>query len=425
MLTTLALIAHLTAAAGMAAEPPPPDVLLISIDDLRADRVRPDLMPNLSRLSREAIRFTSAYSEATWTLPGHASLLTSLYPGSHGAGGNTSAPRTLMYGDNLAQILDKKGYSAASYTNCYYLSHLFGLAEGFLPRVDAPMYDDPVPDATQWFLRMPTPGFLFLHTYWVHDYINAIDPPRDASGAWRCPLDGGTWQRLPVESLSCKDLALSYDRAAYCADKVMGKLFDDLKAAGRWQSTLIVVTSDHGEALCDGPKEAPRRGHALLPYDEQTRVPLLVKLPQGRFAGRLIDSSAELIDVVPTVLDALRLPPPPDLQGTSLLPRLDAKAPRQKDAPIFYDADGSLGVRYEGWKFIRPAGAPAELYDLRSDPGETRSLVQRQPRRTAKFQALLREHFGRQTAGWRVAVRGRAGARFTLTARSNAPLDIF
>jgi arylsulfatase A-like enzyme len=426
----LALTAALAAggearAAGEAAA----DVVLISIDDLRADRVRPDLMPNLTALAREGVSFSAAYSQASWTLPSHASLLLSQYPWTHGAGGfNALSPRKCFARApshavrNLAQAL--KGYDAASFANCWFFQPEFGLIEGFTRHRVLELVDDPLPGAFDWLLSTgSTPRFLFAHTYAVHNYVAALDSPRDASGAWRCPLKVDPRGRRGDENVApvtCAEAPVYYDRAAFCLDAELGLLFARLKASGRWDHTLVTVVSDHGEGLCDGPPPG-RRWHNDLGYEQQLRVPWILKLPAGRLAGRTVAAPVALIDVAPTILSAVGLPPEPRFEGRDRLPEAAGEA-SLPEAPIFADTDRGLAVRAGRWKLLRGRDGQAELYDLSEDPGESVNLAASRPDEFRALEALLREHAGRQRAGWRAAVRGRAGARFTLKVRSDRPL---
>lgn len=414
----------LGAARALAGAPPAPIAILISIDDLRADRVRPDLMPNLSALAREGVSFAAAYSQATWTLPSHASLLTSQYPWSHGAGG-TDGPdderpwrAPLADAPTLAQALDARGFASASFANCPFLGPEFGLVAGFDPRVVSRRDKNPLPRAGDWLLGGSGPRFLFAHTYGLHNYIDFADPPRDARGAWRCPprVDSRlSWSR----TLACPDATQFYDRAAYCLDRDLGALLSRLKASGLWAQALIGVVSDHGEGLCDGPPA--RRGHAQpRGYEPQTHVPWILKLPAGRLGGRRVTSPVELIDVAPTILAALGVPAPPAFQGRSRWPEMSGA--RRAPGPVFTESDRGLTVRDGSWAFLWSEGVRGEPYDLSADTDEIKNLVDARPERRAELESLLRAHAGRQRIGWHVAVRGRAGARFHLRVDSDRPL---
>jgi hypothetical protein len=385
-----ALLCLLLACAAGASRAAAPDVLLVSVDDLRADRVRPELMPALSRLAGRSLRFGAAFSQASWTIPSHATLMTSRHPSTHGAGDFRMSP--LPAGPaTLAEVLGRAGYATAAYTQSPYFDDAFGLLRGFAVRSDAPLGGDPLPAAASGFLSAPAPVFVFVHVYGVHQYLPGADKER----------------------LSPAELRRAYDAAARRQDEALGRFFSALEAAGRWDGALVVVTADHGEALGEGG----RRGHALQGYDEQLRVPLLVKLPGGARAGTRVDAPVRLLDVAPTILDALGQGPFPGGEGRSLLPLAEGPAPEQ---PVFADLDLTLAARSRGWKLILSAEAAPHLYDLAADPGEARDRAGRGLAEETRLRALLREHEGRG-AGWHLAVSGPAGSSRELTLTADAP----
>ncbi|MFI5351126.1 MAG: sulfatase-like hydrolase/transferase, partial [Elusimicrobiota bacterium] len=289
---TLLTLAALWLASSGSAQPPTP-VILISIDDLRADRLRPDLMPNLGAIAAQSVSFEAAFSQATWTLPSHASLLLSEYVGTHGAGGSSMlslrAPRP---GErNISEVLGGHGYSAGSYASAFFFDPEWGLVEGFSPRTVVPPYADPLPDAADWIVaRATAPAFLFAHAYAVHNYQDSLDAAKNADGSWRCPISvdrnfAGD-NLLTSQEPTCVRVLEDYDRAAHCFDLQLGAFKARLQAAGVWDRAVVAIVSDHGESLCDGAAPGARWRHALAAYEEQIHVPWLLKLPHDRFAGR-------------------------------------------------------------------------------------------------------------------------------------------
>ena len=423
------------AAAAFLLAPPvraeaPTPVILISIDDLRADRIRPDLTPNLSAIAGRSTVFESAFSQTTWTLPSHASLLLSEYVGTHGAGAsNMLSLRGVPPGNlNISQALAAHGYAAASFAAVRFFDPQYGLVEGFSPRTVAPEYADPLPDAAEWIVaRATAAAFVFAHTYAVHDYRDAQDPARNPDGTWRCPplLDRSFSHdnSLVSQEPTCAQLMQDYDRAAHCLDLQIGAFEARLKAAGVWDRAVIAIVSDHGESLCDGAAPGGRWRHAIPPYEEQIHVPWILKLPRDRFAGRRVDAPVELVDVAPTLLSALGLPAERSFQGRDRMPEASGK-PGRLDAPVFAETETTYAVRADGWKLIRYNDGKAELFDLRGDPAESRNLAATEPAQVSRLDALLRAHVGRQRGGWRVAARGARGVQTTLTLASDYPLTV-
>ncbi len=266
------------------------------MDDLREDRVRPHLMPNLSALMQEAVYFSSAYAQGTWTVPSHASLFLSQYTATHDAGGDVGrldfrAPREGPY---LAGLLRERGYRTALYANSMYFEPEFRLARGIERNLVLNPAVDPLPPAADWLAATSSATFLFLHTYAVHNFPDIQDSPnRDASGAWRCPpvIDPYKTETLlrwkKRQRLTCEQSRQNYDRAAYCFDAAFGAFVARLKASGLWDRALVAVVADHGEGLCDGPAgPKTRQGHGALGYEEQLHVPWLLKLPGALHGGR-------------------------------------------------------------------------------------------------------------------------------------------
>lgn len=323
--------------AGLRPVPAGPDVILISVDALRADRLGiyggpAGLTPALDRFAADAVVFDRAYAQEPWTLTSHMSMLTGLYPDVHGVDlGRPLAPSIWT----VVERLRDAGYrTAASVMGCYWLSPEFGYEAGFdryeeddrpaAPRVDA---------AARWLLADERPGFLFLHLYDPHSDFGVL--PYEASersiarfapgatagfDAWTPP--GGASEALHrvntgelamPDSLRAATAAL-YDAGVHDTDRALGTFFDALRAAGRYDDAWIVVLADHGEAL--GERGLFMHGDLM---EATLRIPLLVKQPGNAGAGTRIDRLVETVDVAPTVLATVGLPPEDPSQGRSLI----------------------------------------------------------------------------------------------------------
>ncbi len=349
---------------------PGSNVLLVTVDTLRADRLTGTLMPRLSELARQGHAFPTAYAHAPLTLPSHASILTGLLPPAHGVRGNGGFRLTEDH-VTLAERLKGAGYRTGAFIGAFVLDARFGLGQGFdvyqavaddrAFAVDFAFAERPAEavlrDADAW-LRQPSAAPWFA---WVH----LFDPhaPYEAPGA------------TP---------AAAYDGEVRRVDAALGSFLDRLRARGALDRTLVVVTADHGEGL-GAHGEAT---HGLFVYDTTVRVPLVVAGP-GVDAATSARPAAH-IDLVPTVLDTLELPADAGLPGRSL------RAELPEDRPIYLEAfDGWLSaaaapvraVVQRGLKFI--SVPEAELYDLERDPAEAANLYEAADPRVRELTAAL------------------------------------
>ena len=348
-----------------------PNILLVTIDTLRADRLRADLMPNLDRLASRGVRFTSARSAVPLTLPSHTTILTGELPTVHGVreNGLTSLDESHQ---TVAGLLKSGGYDTAAFVGAFVLDRRFGLSRGFdtyddrIPRdpraterLDAERPASAVVDAALAWLRTSphsAPFFLWIHLYDPHA---PYTPPREFRR--ENPYDG---------------------EVAY-ADAQIARVLDWLAASHLDASTAVVVAGDHGEGLGDHGEAT----HGMLLYDSTLRVPLFVVEP-GR-APATIDAAVSLVDVAPTILavagvaapktmigrDLVRLKPDRDIYAETNYPRVAGWTPLQALT------DGR-------WKAIR-GGAATELYDLARDAQEQHDLAAAQPARTVALTSRL------------------------------------
>jgi arylsulfatase A-like enzyme/Flp pilus assembly protein TadD len=364
----------------------PRNLLLITIDTLRADRVGcygyPGARtPRLDRLAAEGARFETAIAPVPLTLPSHTSILTGRYPAAHGvhSNGRERLPAEVpTLAGSLAGLFPRRGAVVASAS----LDRLFGLDRGFTE------YDDRMPPgpadgiltqrerraeevarlSIQWLAAAGEPFFLWVHLFDPH-------APYEAPARWRA----GTTD--------------PYDAEVAYADDAVGRLLDALAATGALERTLVVVAGDHGEDLNDHGEPT----HGVFLYDSSVRVPLLFRYPAGIGAGRVVPGLARLIDLMPTVLELLGVAPPPGVQGASLVPlltgasddlRLEAfletRLPAQQ-----YGWSALRALRGRDWKYV--SAPEPELYDLAADPGERLNLAGRQLQRSAGLRARLEE----------------------------------
>ena len=361
------------------AEAAPPDVVLVTLDTVRADRMdflgsTRGLTPALDALARDGVVFEHACSQAPLTTVSHATILTGTQPAFHQVQDfGLPLPPSVPY---LPAALKAAGYVTAAFVGSIVLDPKGPIAPGFDRGFDA--YDagferrrdgaDPyrtkerrgaevVARALAWLDRRGAgPFFLWVHLYDAHD---PYDPPEPfASRFARAPYDG--------------EIA-GVDAAA-------GRLLEGLRARGVLDGALVVVASDHGESL----GEHGETTHGVFLYEATIRVPLLLRLPGGAEAGRRVAARVSLVDVAPTVLEAVGLQVPEAMQGRSLL----ALARGAREAERASYAESEYPHRVFGWsplrawraeRFLFVEAPRRELYDLRSDPGAARNLAGERP----------------------------------------------
>jgi arylsulfatase A-like enzyme len=422
-----------------------PNVVLIAVDTLRADHLScygyaDNRTPAIDALAADGVRFVNAFSEASWTRPSMATILSGLYPSSHGA--IHKADRLPDRVDTLAERMARAGYYTAGFVDNVNIAPTFNFQQGFteyhylapdlffyasepaaqltlygglrlvherfLARsVDVHSYYQPaevVTDTvTRWLDGAPSrrkPFFLFVH------FMDAHDP------YFPHPFDGEGFARVanpnprPEQAERLRHL---YDGEISYLDEHLGRLMDELKRRGVYEQTLIILTADHGEEF----HEHGGWWHGTTLYDEQMHVPLIVKGPAGGARGRVATELATSLDVTPTILAAAGVGAPKDLPGHAL-PWDGAGVPGRDRVMAEEDFEGNVlqAVRTLSWKLItanpgNPRGlAPEELYDVAHDAPEQHNVAgtetaQRETMRATLGQAVLeaREHAGATETG--------------------------
>src|SRR5262245_23611887 len=350
-----------------------PTVILVSIDTLRADRVQAygaahaPATPAIDKLARTAVMYEEAYAPSTWTVPSHQALFFGRPPiGLPFPPGPEPA--------TLTEALRRAGFLTAGFTGGGYVSALWGFAAGFdeyyeftAPEGSGPPTCDPArldgPEvfrrATEWLRRYRgAPAFLFVHTYDAHD---------------RCPFAKPPFTFLMGLRRKDRDqIAAYYGTQVTSVDGLVGSFLAELERDGLFDETLLVITSDHGEALW----EHGFGGHGpnLKPYFELARVPLIVRIPGRGTAGARVPTPVSVIDVAPTILRALDVVPPASMRGRPL-PGLGIDDTDDGSA-IYVDAGDVLAVRSANRVLIsnRRLVGRHEAYDVDADPNQRRIL---------------------------------------------------
>ncbi len=386
-------------AAAAAPTPRPPSLLFITVDTLRADRLecygyRQVKTPRINALAADGILVENAFTPVPVTLPSHASLFTGTYPWFHGVrdftGSALGPERT-----TLAELLLAAGYRTGAVIGAAVLEARWGLDQGFSfysdyfpPQPDRNWQqiaerrgDQVVRESLEWIEKnRQVPFFLWVHLYDPHD---PYTPP--------APYDGLYGSR-------------PYDGEVAWTDECVGRLLDGLKKSGLYESSLIVLVSDHGEGLGEHGEET----HGYFLYDSTLRIPLIFKLP-GTDAprARRVSGPLETVDVLPTVIDILGIngkTAAPEIQGRSALALLLGQAPPSEKPSLaeimlpFYQFDYSplSSLRTGRFKYIE-APKP-ELYDTAADPGEKNNLTGSVPDQAAGMKEALRRQMERTAA---------------------------
>ncbi len=365
----------------------PPNVLVITIDTLRADHLGCygfpfARTPSIDKIASEGVRFTNAISAAPITMPAHSSIFTGLFPVAHGVRDNGA----YALGENavtLAERLRDAGYTTHAFVSALVLNRRYNLNQGF------ETYDDDLwaEDDPKLFMirerQAPKTADRFLQWFGSWDktrtkpfftWIHFFDPHQ------------------PYRP-SATDAALAvspYDAEIAGVDRQVGRIVDTLRARGVLDNTLLIVTADHGESLGEHGEQT----HAIFVYDATVRVPLLVHYPHA-FAPRVYEGSTRSVDIVPTILGVLGLQGGETTDGHDLGAAIRGK----ETAPVLPQYSESLlsevgfgmaplfAIRSNGYKYIR-APRP-ELYDLRNDPHELHDLHASLPRVAANLDAQL------------------------------------
>ncbi len=380
----LLLLAVVAAASGAGCgRRPAPNLLLVTLDTTRADHLGCygfplARTPAIDRLAAEGVRCSDAVTAAPITLPSHATILTGLYPPTHGVRDNG----TYALGNDavtLAQRLKRAGYRTQAIVSALVLNRRYNLTPGF----DG--YDDDLWTERQprMFLIRSRPGPRTAEraVRWLGSW--ALEAPRRPFFLWMHLFDAHQPYSVPAGERFRSPT--TYDAEIAVLDQAVHSVIEQLGHLGVLDDTLVVITADHGESL----GEHGEKTHALFIYDATVRVPLILRFPRALPAGRVYSGPVRTVDIVPTVLAALRLPGGAATQGTDLLPALRGDVP-PPDLPQYSESLLSqvgfgmsplFGIRRGGYKWIR---APhPEVYDLRRDPGELRNLYPLEARRGA------------------------------------------
>lgn len=367
-----------------------PPVILITIDTLRADRLSSYgsdrvATPHLDRLATEGIRFANASSTVPFTLPAHSSIMTGLYPPSHGVRENVG----YVLASELVTIAERfrdAGYRTGGFVSAFVLDARWGIGRGFDTYVDDFDLDamaganlgsvqragpETIAHALEWLdgVGGEEPFFLWLHLFDPHDPYDPPEPFRSE------------YQGRP------------YDGEVAYTDSLIGEFRAALEERGLFDGSVIVLTSDHGEGLGDHGESY----HGFFVYDSTVHVPLIVRLPGGTERGRVVGDAVSHVDIAPTLIELLDLDRAGPGQGRSLLPDMQGLPNPLAERGVY--AESFYALDHYGWAPLRSLRtaehkyieAPdPELYALLEDPGELANVLleQRDLSRRLREEAL-------------------------------------
>ncbi len=395
-----------------------PNVILISLDALRADRLgcygyARNVSPNIDAFAAESVVFRNAYSNSNWTLPSHVSMFTSLYPSQHRVVTQTwhnnqwdaYEPLTIF----IPEIFKNQGYLTLAFTGGGFVHSRYGFNKGFDFHVED-VKELNLESLSRFHDLLDThknaPFFIFFHTYEIHDYYD--DKPMHhqyvgenifdkddihliyyiKSQAEDVIHDQIKQKLLPENGIQyIRDL---YDGAIFYTDDLLGKFFTELKKMDMYDTSWIILTADHGEGFgeihCNNHITSWHHGFRL--YDDQIRVPLIIKPPKSvQLEGkeyRIIEQPAQIIDIPPTLVSILGIEPYAQFEGENLQPFFTTSASVSNRAIFSEDIrNRQFAVIHDDFKLIARTQRQMlligdfayELYDLKNDPLEKINLA--------------------------------------------------
>ncbi|UCC38417.1 MAG: sulfatase [Candidatus Aminicenantes bacterium] len=381
-----------------------PNIIFISIDTLRADRLacygyEKIKTPNIDFIAKRGVLFTQAICQVPVTLPSHASMFTGLNPTSHNVRENgtfrlDNSERT------LAEILKESGYNTAAFIGGFPLDSRFGLDKGF------DFYDDDLSDrkdqetiqgkiswqghkvstferkaisvvesAIKWLSsNKESSCFLFIHLFDPHA---SYSPP------------------APFKKLYAHQ---PYDGEVAYVDYCLGKFFKKLEKWKILKDALIIITSDHGESL----GEHNYWGHGKKLFEPSLRIPLIISFPSKMLQPKAVNGLVRSIDIMPTILELLDQEKVTEIQGVSLLPLMSDEEEKKLNLASYgetffprlrFGEEELRSYRTERWKYIRlikdNKTVREKLFDLQNDPEEIQDCAKKEEKKTQEFASLL------------------------------------
>src|SRR3989338_757223 len=376
----------------------PLSVILITIDTLRADHLscygyRRNTSPNIDNISKEGVFFQNAVASSSFTPPSMATIFTSKYPSSHGVKHGVFKKNKVFNQEvlsdsiqTLAEILKENGYATYGFHTNPHLSKEFGFAQGFDFFNQFTFYDalelnseilrnkDKIKSGGKYFLWVHyfDPHWPYLkRTPWIKKYSSFKSDKEDETEYADPPEKFSNAKNLKNNRELLSYIIARYDSEINFVDRYVGELLQFFKPE---KNTLVIITSDHGEEFFEHDEFT--HGHQL--YEESIKVPLIIYAPSKFPAGVKIREQVGIIDIMPTILDILKIKSRQKLSGESLLPLISGN---KKEERILYSelargGKDSVSARFKNWKYIYDVKENKdELYDLNSDHGERDNIA--------------------------------------------------
>jgi len=394
------------------------NIIFVLIDALRADHLScygypRKTSPNIDKLAEESILFENCISQAWYTLPSVASIFTSRYPHNH-----MVTDKNLKLPENeltLAEVLKLYGYKTAAFTGGIFFEPVYGLNQGFdiyyarTAQTKGPLRlrlgksSDIYPKALDWIEKNRNEKFfVFIHSYDLFlptrlpaRYKNIFDPGYKGVADKLLSLPrlqilkkgpdkyyyiesakSDRFKEVKIKDPDLRHIIADYDAGIHYADSFVGELLKRIKELKLYENTIIVITADHGTDLLDHRTLRFYRGGDV--YDEVSKVPLLIKYPKSMMRNKRIKKQAQLIDVMPTILDSLGIPVNKEAEGRSLMILFDNDNNTDFNKFVFSGWENTQAIRSRQWKLIYSSGR-YELYDLKNDPYESDNVIEDKP----------------------------------------------
>jgi len=378
---------------GIANEPKGPNVVFVCIETLRSDHLgsygyNRNTSPFIDQLAEESVIFERAYATSSWTLPSVHSMMTSLYQSSHGVINENH--RLDPSFNTFAELMKNRGYQTSGFIAAPFLETFYGFNQGYdlydesLSSSEHPLSHKSItsPELTKsvisWLRENHKRKFFLFLQFWDPHYDYIPPPPYDTQfdPDYSGDIDGteieGSQKINPrMNPRDLEHLLALYDGEIRWTDMHFGKIIEALRTMGLFEDTILVVVGDHGDEFLDHGGST----HKKTLYDEVIHVPLIIKIPRTRESPR-ITTAVSTVDILPTVLDLLKMKPPAAIDGTSLIGILrgqETRRPEHVYSELAPNLTASIGSQ---WKAIFNSDINTfELFDVKNDPQERMNKI--------------------------------------------------
>lgn len=389
--------------------PHPHPIIIIDIDTLRADRLgcygnARDTSPTLDRFAEESIFFEWAFSQAPNTGPSQTTILSGLYPTTHGM--ILDEDRVPDEATMLAEVLSNEGFRTAGFHDGGYLSDDFNIGQGFnhYQNNRGTGYAATIPDAIEWLrANADSPFLLLLHTYDTHTpydpkepyrsmFLDGLEAPSNGFEPSVEIMERARLSQYTENPIVFPDNDIEWAKALYDAeiryvDDWVARLLEEIRALGLDQRASIVVLSDHGEEF----QEHGTVLHEKI-YRTVTHIPLMIRLPGG-VGARRIERVVGSVDIMPTLLDLVGAPIPSTVQGRSLLPLILGVEDGGSGGTTFSE-NAYFGVRRavfhgDDHLLFTEKDSTIELFEFKSDPAEQHDTARQRADDVSRLKSMI------------------------------------